>query len=489
MSLFEPSARYGYFSSSSSHSTRFVNEIRRFDSVYFSWKVFFHILLLIGATAQLMIDSTEAEYMRSARRSWLHFFFPSDYTLGPEEAPINPHYLYTSNEVINALRNALRSYETIVDTSLDSLAYSPPGEGSPTEPPPAILTIKKYSSPNVFDPNKNYDGRTETETFAVNSTNLAILEPEESRLEILRRVVHLELAFQLVTIELVTFRRSCLVWNILLFFEFAARGQMNLRLHDIIKRDCDDTTSSSDLLQFNDFLWLNVVLLIICFGYFLSLLKQHIFYEEKHSNSVLDPVRSSTKIKQMLLNFWFISETLCLICVVMSSALNISTNSARRPSSNFHAFLVGLGNCLIWINAVQYFSNNKTYFALILTLERSVPKVMKFLLGVAPIFMGYAVFGVAFFGSKTVRFSGIRNAFVALFSLLNGDAVNETFQDLLPHHSFITMFYVYSFILLWTYVVLNILIAIVEESFFISLWVDNKKRQSSEEDELSLLKY
>jgi hypothetical protein len=103
---------------------------------------------------------------------------------------------------------------------------------------------------------------------------------------------------------------------------------------------------------------------------------------------------------------------------------------------------------------------------LILTLERTIPKVATFILEVIPIFFGYAMFGVSYFSSWTTRFATLGDAFVTLFSLLNGDVLQETFQDLVQWSPVIAQLYLYSFVMLGSYVVLNIVIAIVEESFF-----------------------
>jgi hypothetical protein len=124
------------------------------------------------------------------------------------------------------------------------------------------------------------------------------------------------------------------------------------------------------------------------------------------------------------------------------------------------------------VTLISYFGNRRRYFALVTTLERAVPRVVKFLLGVLPAFASYVLFGVIFFGSHSVRFSGVRNAMVTLFSLLNGDVLRETFNDLIPFNGLVTEIYLYSFVLIFAYVTLNVLLCIVEECFFAKeLWV------------------
>lgn len=54
---------------------------------------------------------------------------------------------------------------------------------------------------------------------------------------------------------------------------------------------------------------------------------------------------------------------------------------------------------------------------------------------------------------------------VTLFSLINGDGVHATFEELYSEHKFISRLYLYSFISLFIYAVLNIFIVIIEDAF------------------------
>lgn len=90
----------------------------------------------------------------------------------------------------------------------------------------------------------------------------------------------------------------------------------------------------------------------------------------------------------------------------------------------------------------------------------------KFLLGVMPLFLAYAFFGTLYFGSHSDRFGSFADSFVTLFAILNGDVIRETFMDIMFNDPVVSQLYLYSFVCLFIYVVLNVFIAIVEESFF-----------------------
>ena len=133
-----------------------------------------------------------------------------------------------------------------------------------------------------------------------------------------------------------------------------------------------------------------------------------------------------------------------------------------------HRLLGSLGCSLLWVNLVRYLQYNRNYYMVILTIRFAAPRVLRFLVGVLPIMMGYAFFGMAYFGSESDRFSTFGSSMVTLFAVLNGDVIRETFLNLFPVYPVISQIYLYTFICLFIYVVLNVFIAIVEEAFFMS---------------------
>ena len=83
-----------------------------------------------------------------------------------------------------------------------------------------------------------------------------------------------------------------------------------------------------------------------------------------------------------------------------------------------------------------------------------------------PIFLAYTVFAVAYFSNDIERFGNFPYALVTLFAVLNGDVIRETYMTLIPKYPVVGQIFMYSFITLFIYVVLNVFVAIIEESFF-----------------------
>lgn len=98
-------------------------------------------------------------------------------------------------------------------------------------------------------------------------------------------------------------------------------------------------------------------------------------------------------------------------------------------------------------------------------LKITVPRVSQFLLGVFPLFIGYVLLGMICFGDKSERFGSFAGTLRTLFSVVNGDIIYDTFYDI-SFAGFPGQIYLYVYTLLFTYVVLMTIIAIVEEAFF-----------------------
>ena len=170
--------------------------------------------------------------------------------------------------------------------------------------------------------------------------------------------------------------------------------------------------------------------------------------------------------KLRLLNRWTIVSFAACVCNILAASLHLAGSVAHSPTTPFHSLMAPLGCALLWIRLVRYLDHNVHYYSLVLTLRRGIPRVSRFLLGVLPVFMAFVMFAVVYFASHAPRFGDVPTAAVTLFAVLNGDVVRDTFMDLIVFHPIVGQIFMYVFICLFIYVVLNVLIAVIEESFY-----------------------
>jgi len=165
--------------------------------------------------------------------------------------------------------------------------------------------------------------------------------------------------------------------------------------------------------------------------------------------------------KLSFFNLWF------CITIVGNLIQFIATITCFLPGGSVTGRLVCLGvACFFaWLNLLRYLEYFSTYYLLIRTLQMGVPRVGEFLVGVVPVFFGFAVMGVCLFW-PTDNFSTLTQASMSLFAVLNGDMIHDTFANLGDISPIFSQIYLYSFLCLFIYVVLNVFISIIEDSFF-----------------------
>lgn len=167
--------------------------------------------------------------------------------------------------------------------------------------------------------------------------------------------------------------------------------------------------------------------------------------------------------------FWFIL------------VLNVAT-MACFVEAWYHPYRLSLrdGLCLAfasccalqWISLVRYLQVNTRFHILGLTLQRGLPRVAQFLAGVLPIFVGYVLFGTIMFGAKVPRFQSAGVTATTLFSVANGDEIHDTFNSV-SYTPWIGQVYMYSYMILFSYVVLMVCIGIIEDAFFSAVFPES----------------
>jgi len=137
---------------------------------------------------------------------------------------------------------------------------------------------------------------------------------------------------------------------------------------------------------------------------------------------------------------------------------------------------------------LRYFLKTYRYSSMIESLILSINPIMKALLSVLPLFIGYGFLGMALFW-ESIRFMNISNSMFTLLALLNGDMIYDTYIDMLQIDKASGLIYLYSFVFISVAVVANIFTIIIEEGFIQQKskhdfeWLSKNMREHFVEDE------
>lgn len=175
-----------------------------------------------------------------------------------------------------------------------------------------------------------------------------------------------------------------------------------------------------------------------------------------------------------IVNLWFLVSSIGNIFGLFCAA-RVVFFLTDLYSNDYLKNCLGVSCLMFWFSLSQYLEYFPRYYVMISMLKITVPRVSQFLLGVLPLFIGYALLGMVCFGDVSDRFGNITETLRTLFAIVNGDVIYDNFNAIDYFTGVGGQVYLYFYILLFTYVVLMTIIAIVEEAFFAA---QNKKTKS-----------
>ena len=149
--------------------------------------------------------------------------------------------------------------------------------------------------------------------------------------------------------------------------------------------------------------------------------------------------------KKNIFNLWSITCLIGSIIQLFGSGLSLFDSDGVLSTTEI---LVGLGCMLSYVNIGRYLEYYSDYSSIFQTIKIALPNVLRYVLGVLPIFFGYLFFGICLFW-RSDRFNSTSNAVVSLFAILNGDSIFDTFNDLSGVSFFLGQIYCYVFCLMF----------------------------------------
>eukprot|EP01060_Flectonema_neradi_P039419 TRINITY_DN8676_c0_g4_i1.p1 TRINITY_DN8676_c0_g4~~TRINITY_DN8676_c0_g4_i1.p1 ORF type:complete len:648 (+),score=116.95 TRINITY_DN8676_c0_g4_i1:38-1981(+) len=190
--------------------------------------------------------------------------------------------------------------------------------------------------------------------------------------------------------------------------------------------------------------------------------------QEVAEGAGLDVNFSGSKIQWLLIAI--ISDVLILISKTLTLVVCTTTSDVSSGTLTANTTLSGFAVLGAYIVIISHLEHQPRFYLLIKTLKRGTPRAFKFVVGSFPILMGYALLGTVLFGGYSEKFATLDGAFVTLFALMNGDIIDDTFQSIFFESNvvlqIVSRIYLYTYIALFIYAILNILLAIMEDAYF-----------------------
>ncbi|CEG47548.1 Mucolipidin and related proteins (TRML subfamily of transient receptor potential proteins) [Plasmopara halstedii] len=455
---------------------------------HFPYKLALHVtLVLLTFTQMQLYDAQNTAYLRASHRNWAFFFLPPSATIG-----IIPRYqreLYTIEHTLTALLFLRDAYFTIGNTSVASYEYLRLSSGDIQ--PIRLAVVQMLPNGNLVK--REYLVYQDDKSVGPFDPTL----PWGQKINLFRSLRSVRFSFSLRDHQFGTHYLECFEWQVNVRFEVIESAQIRVQLEDSEVFSCSNSYSRPFWTATRQsFVWMHITIAVVSSLYMVLSLKylwrcfnakpneddnmpfKHGMDDVLHNNTteIENRDRSQQYFRQYnnpsywrfrQINSFQLIVLVSLVLLLCSTTWSLFLREAHIPIRFWHRLLHATALLLLWSSSMGYLQHNQNIFSIVLTLKLGLPRVLQFLLGVFPLFFGYALFGTIYFGNKIEEFGCLSASMVTLFSLMNGDAILDTFDAMKLHNFSISgKVYMYSFISLFTYVVLNIFIAIVEEAFF-----------------------
>jgi len=182
------------------------------------------------------------------------------------------------------------------------------------------------------------------------------------------------------------------------------------------------------------------------------------------NNNLFDSLNCMDKLE--IFNLWNVVTTCGNACAITYSIRGLAEHVDIITELSMR-ICVGVACFTLWFTTIQYFEFNPRYYIMIFTLKTAVPRILQFVVGILPCFIGYALLGVILFGDRQDRFASLVDTTTTLFAVVNGDSI-MTVINTVNYMPVIGELYICFYTMLFTYVCLMTCMAIVEDSFFSS---------------------
>ena len=456
----------------------------------FPFRLILDLALAILSTIQIiMINSPTTEYGKAVERFFYDLFLQND-NVADREFP-RTKYIYKLDELIKFVRDSKDNYLKIKEYSLGNLTFQIPEESNITIP----LSIDYI--------------RKKMEEYNMNKDDYWIFNETNSNSEIkktLNKIKSFIIEYNVNTYDPYNFGDyyECSSWDIKQIFDFEKRFHFAISL-DISFSTCEDISiNGNSFIKGNYwipaimviFSLINIILtlrsLIIGYKYYLNF--QYKFSKDKMK---IERENKPPKIKskwEMLRkkeknNLTSRFNYLQLIGNIMQLFGALLSLYEGREVIVITKYVVGIGAALSYTTLLKYLKFYPNFQTIINTFSKSIPYLILYFIGTLPIFLCFVVFGLANFPFSE-RFYSFTRIILQLFGMMNGDSILDIINDILDNNYFLGHIYIYLFITLFFWFVINLFVAIIEDSFVSAKmknqdhWIYTlvKKNQNKNED-------
>ncbi|XP_063076469.1 mucolipin-3 isoform X2 [Engraulis encrasicolus] len=444
------------------------------------WKLMLQILKIVIITIQLVSFGLSNEMMVTFKEEnikTLKHLFLKDY----QDQDKN-YAVYTRAETYDHISYIINQYMDMPNLTVGNHAYER-NDGVYT---PLSLCKEFYRRGSISPDNDTFDIDPVIEKECISVYPLrplkdgSVIEELNFTLDF-KRLLTVKVYLNIKAINLQTVRHNelpdCYNFRTMILFDNTAhsgRIKISLKNHVLIKVCKDWNVSGSDkdyhlihIVTFDSVIILACLLsLVLCLRSVLNGLRLQSEYAMFFRKYYQKTVPMSDRLE--FVNGWYILSIISDTLTISGSVFKICIQTKELTNYDVCSILLGTSTLFVWIGVLRYLGFFPKYNILILTLRAAFPNVIRFSTCAVMIYLSYCFCGWIVLGPHHENFRTFNMVADCLFSLINGDEIYSTFIKLREKSYLVWLFsraYVYSFISLFTYMVLSLFIALINDTY------------------------
>ncbi|XP_026545994.1 mucolipin-2-like isoform X1 [Notechis scutatus] len=449
------------------------------------WKLGLQILKIVMVTTQLILFGLSNQLVVSFKEentiAFKHLFLKNYSGVDEDDYSCS---VYTQQDVYDSIFFAITQYQQLKNISLGTLGY----EQDEDDMAGLHICKQQYKKSTMLPSNDTLliDSTIETECIHLKPQDLSTKEISDLKnstffnLEFYR-LIQVEIYFKLKGIDLQTIHTrelpDCYKFeNTITFNNMAHSGKIKIYFDtDADIQECKEWNISGSLVQKNTqyILVFDGLVIVSCFASLilctrsiilaLKLQKRFVnFFLEKYEHHVCRADRLE------FINGWYVLVIISDVMTIIGSVMKMEIKAKNLTSYDVCSIFLGTSTLFVWVGVIRYLGYFQTYNVLILTMQASLPKVLRFCCCAGMIYLGYTFCGWIVLGPYHEKFEDMNTVAECLFSLVNGDDMFATFAQIQQKSTIVWLFsrlYLYSFISLFIYMILSLFIALITDAY------------------------
>jgi len=457
-----------------------------------------HTILLLLVSMKIVVFNVEdSSYTRSMNRNWRYYFNPYGWSDSH-----NNVQLFTVNDTVRALNGMLSTYGQLSNISMADFSYRH-SAGGYCQDTPTIISAETLFWQDSNNLNSYTTDITSPEDLDFITQNTQTYFASLDTLKLTMWLCNKHVVLNPYTVSGRPLHSRCYMWEVQILYRYVNQVYISVEINDQLNGACKGEETAS-MYAHSHSIWLETLSLVFGLAYLsvtvATLLRAWSYYgsirrahaqarvhylhfsgdEGSSSNSRSRSNNNSSNntpaqyewneipfsVKRRFLPVWVMATLLGVVLAVADAAYRMYFRTEYIPTTASDKLMLGLSCLLLWGTVLQFLTFDPRVYAVAMTFAVAAPRILPYFVGVVPVYLSFVFLAIAVWGADLGIFSTFPSALKTLFALMMGDQMHDILSLMKLVSPTLTALFVLAFIVTTLYLVMNVVISIVEESYF-----------------------